>query len=334
MQVMTIQKLNTLKSFWRAISDLIGHRGVRNEIPLPNKVGEFKLVRPILEDKKNNKFQYGLYKNKSGKEYIAKQLSLKDPGIDEYWLRNEISVYSALTKLYKQKGKIIKKEFPNTYIPKLAFIIDDKIRLMFIVEKISGKTLYDFPMKKRVAYIEEAVGYFRFINSVHNFKVEIPTQRGIGHILITLCIATIGALKRHPGKWFEIAQGIVLILIHTPFLIQQKEKSLIHRDIGYSNILVGKNNQKYIIDFELSSYMHPVWEIVQIVVGCWRREGFNEAFSQSEEMLKILNDHKLRKIYKLFSLYCGIHLLSTHGENVPKEKVKSSKKYLDYALNI
>ena len=220
------------------------------------------------------------------------------------------------------------------YIPKLIRVIDDKNRLLFIVEKISGKTLFDFVMEKRVVYIEKVIRYFRFINNIHDFKNEPITKRGFSHIAIMLIIAAIGAFKRHPGRWFKIAKGTAVVLVNMPFLLQQKEKALIHRDIGYSNILIGENNQKYIIDFELSSYMHPMWEIVQIVIGCWRREGFNKAFSQSKEMRNILNNNKSKRLYKLFSIYCGIHLLSTHGKNVPKEKAEASKKYFEYALKI
>lgn len=329
----TIKKLSIIISLWRAINDLIGHRGIRNEIPLPNKIGNFKLAKPILEDKKNNKFQYGIYRDTEGKEYIAKQLSLKNPGIDEYWLRNEMGVYSSLTNLYEQKGNIIKKMFPDIYIPKLVGIIDDQTRLVLLTEKISGKTLFDIPMNERIKHIEEAIQYFRFLNTIHDFKKEAPTQRRPAKLLILLSLAFVGALKNHPDQWNKILRGLKEIFSNLAFILNQKDMKLIHRDIGYSNILLSDSGAKYVIDFELSSYMHPMWEVVQIVVGCWKREGFNEAFSKSEEMANILNDNDLRKIYKLFSIYSGIHLLATHGKNVPKDKAEASKKYLDYALS-
>lgn len=329
-----IKKLNTLRFFWRVINDLIGGRGIRNEISLPIKIGELEFVQSILEDKKNNKFQYGIYKDSAGKEYFAKQLYLKDPGIDEYWLRNEISVYSTFTKLYEKKEETIRKEYPSIYIPKLAAVVDDKTRLLFVVEKISGKTLFDVPMNERIFRIEEVIKYFRFINKIHDFKKDIPTKRSFFHILAMLPLASLGAMRNHPNQWKKILYGLKEIFVNLPFLLRQKDMQFIHRDIGYSNILVGENGMRYVIDFELSSYMHPMWETVQIVAGCWKKEGFNEAFSKSEEMIRIMGDNKLKKTYKLFSIYCGIHILATHGKNVPIEKANAGKRYLDYAIKL
>mgnify|MGYP001614711956 FL=1 len=147
-----------------------------------------------------------------------------------------------------------------------------------------------------------------------------------------LFLATIRALMNYPKEYKQILKGFFLISINSLFLIHNYKKAFVHRDISIENVLIGSDKTKSLIDFELASYMHPMWEVVNAIVGFRRKEGFIENFSKSETMQNILNDSKSKKIYKLFSVYSGIHLLSQISSN--EERVIANKKYLKYALSI
>lgn len=327
-----VKKINWFNLTASVIAGLVGNRGPRHEISFPEKIGDLQYIKTIFKDRAYNKFQFGLYCGKDGGEYIAKQLSLKSPGIDEYWLRNEILANSALAKAYETNGDLILKNFPKIKTPKLEVIFEDSERLVCVTEKITGEDLFALPLEESIVQIERTINYFKFINSVYDFKNEKIANRGFIKLMITLAFSFLGAIYRHPEEYKKILKSFVFISGNLPFLLVRREKAFVHRDISQENIIINPTGDVYVIDFGLSALTHPMWEVVHTVVDCRRREGFLEAFSKTETMLKILSDAKSAKLYKILSLYSGIHLLSTFGRN--SEQVASDKLFMKYALDI
>lgn len=330
-----IKKMNTALVVWRSFKDLAGHRGTRFEIDFPEHIGDFKFVKKIFQDRRHNKFLFALYEDKNGKEFIAKQVSLKDPGLDEYWLRNEISVYESITNLYKEKGEEIKKYFPRFSIPKLAGVVDDNERLLGLIEKVEGETLFEIPVPERLKIMIEGINYFKYLNTIHNFKGQVMTSRSIWQIIIILFLALFGSLQKNIDDYKIIYKGFCTLFVNIPWLLTQTDKRLIHRDIGYSNILTGPNGN-YLIDFELSALANPMFEVTQMAVGCWPREGFIESFLNSEFYDSIMKNKKERRLYKLFTIYSGIHALATHTKNdsPTAHKIEIIRTYLKHGLEI
>jgi serine/threonine protein kinase len=332
--VFSIRKMNAFDTLTRAVRDLVGHRGVRNELAMPEVIGDLKFIQIMFPERKHNKFQFGLYRDSAGKEYIAKHLSLKDPGMDEYWLRNELSLYAAFTNLYKEKSTLIESKFPDISIPQLHSIIDDGERLMGVMERVEGATLEEFGDEKKMMLMEKEIAYFRFLNTIHDFSKEVMTKRNMATMVAISLLATVGALLKNPSMAWEIVRGELMILGMSPWLITQTKKELIHRDVGYTNLLVGKE-KSYVIDFELSSVMHPMFEITQMVIGSWLKPGFPEMFKKSETMRKITSSTKDHLLYKLLTIYSGIHALATHAKGTTTEnKIQHLKEYLRYGLSL
>lgn len=329
---MIIKKFNSMKFIWRIVNDFFGCKRAKVKLDFPEKIGNFHFVKTIFKNRNINTSQFAVYKSADSKEYIAKQLSIKNSGLDGYWLRNEIATFSMFEKIFKEYGEKINERFPDIKVLKFDLFVDDNEKLLILTEKVSNNQP-NLILEAWVEKIENVLNYFKYLNSLHDFKNEPMIKRNLIYMYFILTLSTFKALCKHPKSYREILKGFFVVWGNIYFLYKEKKKAFVHRDISYDNILIGQDGTDYLIDFALSVYAHPMWEVVHAMVNCRRKNGFIEAFSKTLTMQAILNDYKLRRLYKSLSIYCGLHLLSSSNNN-NKDRIIANNKYLEYALNL
>ena len=301
------------------------------ELVFPEKIDGFKLTEILFSGRKNNKFNFARYEDAEGKSYFAKQINVSDFGLENYWLRNEIEVYRFLKNVYKKHGKDIIAKFPNIRIPDFKGLIEDKQRLLLMTEWVNGNNIQNMPIKEKLSILSEVIDYFRYISDKikknDDFKIA---KRSMVHMMLLFWPVFIRSAFRCPDQLPFLIRAAAKFVKDWPFLLKQKEKTLNHRDLGYKNILIRPDGLSYIIDFELTTWIHPMSDVVQMAISCWKRADFAEEFIKSDIMKKISSDSKQYRIYRSLSLYAAVHSISTTAD----ELLYVSKNYLGYVLNI
>lgn len=329
--IRSVHRLNSIQILLAFFEDLIwGARDQYEQFPLMNQVGEWRLVSPILLDRSHRRFHFGLYENSAGVQAIGKQLTLTKSGLDNYWLRNEAIAYATANLAYELSSDAIRAAYPEFRIPRIFAWHADAYRLMMILERVPGESLSSVAMEQRVSILERAIHFIRLLSQ----KIEQFDTRMLGYrspafmVLMTPMICTI-SLCKYPSQYKNIIRGFWQMMAGAPTLLASRERGFVHRDLGYSNLLIHGDTIS-VIDFEIATFTHPMIEVIQTVVGTWKRDGFYQEFSQTEMMQDILSNPQAKKLYKHLSVYTGIHALSTTAP----QRVEKLITYLDYALRI
>lgn len=309
-----IKLKNNFGFVWRLINEVWGNFGVREVIKFPSNIGGYEFVSTFMDNEEKIKFQFAVYRSKNNEEAIAKQISKKKSGLYEYWLRNEISVYRAFKEIYNNNEKEINSHFPNIKVPRLIDVVEDDYKIICLIEKIEGDSLENLPMSENIKNLDCIINYLSYINDIYDFGSLDIAKRRFWHLIPSLIIATLGAIKNYPSLIYPLLKSLFVIMINLPYILSKKERSFVHRDLGYSNLLMSTNKFIYIIDFELSCYIHPLWEVVHLYISNMHRDKFNESFAESDIMRKIYSDFDSKRLFRYFSLFAVIRLLSNHED--------------------
>ena len=325
------RKLTLFEKFRVALGYLVSSNSVKSDLNFPKTISDkYAFVRVLFPDRKHNKFTFAEYKDKNGKSYIAKQINCNNLSFENYWLRNAIEVHRAIEDTYAQHDDVIRSKYPEIYIPEFIGAIEDGNRLLLLTEMVYGEDLTDISPEKRIKIFERVVSYFNFLNTLVNPGNYNFAKRTPFHAFVLFWPILGVSIIRCPDQIKPILTAAIKFLVQAPFFFAQNKMSLAHRDLGYKNILLGSDNRIYIIDFELATYIHPMSEIVQLVIACWKRPDFFEAFQKSKLMTDIKTDRKTYRLYKTLSLYSAVHSIAT----AQKDVLDLSKKYLAYVLTL
>ncbi len=276
---------------------------------LPTRIGDFTFVKMLKTRDAIEAFSVGMYQNSVGNQAVAKQW-VGNPYLwneSYYWLSNEIQAYKFLHTLYKEKGALIQKHFPNIRIPKVLQIIEEKGRLLLLMEMIPGKPFDQFSVNEYIEEFEKVISYFRFINRIAIFKDTGIHSRGRWYFLAVFPLIFLRAIAKHPKYAWDIIRGSLKFL-SLVFSIPLK-KEFVHRDLNDSN-LIKDGDTIGIIDFELSIRSHPLFDLVSIAFVSWHVPGFVDAFYKSPIVQEVCASDEDLKAYQALTLYSAIHLFS------------------------
>ncbi len=322
--------------FWfQMLINVFFDKGIQwssNRVVLPHEIGEYRLFREILREKKNKIYNYGIYKNNSGGMALAKQCIGNKHALSSYWLSNEISVYRLLWKTLNSHPEIA-DEFPRIHIPKLIDVVDDaRGGLVLLVEYIDGRTLNKFQKKVRIEVYNQVIRYLSSVSEMisrSDLSLKRIPQRTVWHALAIFPVILVRAILRHPLNLLFIfwATGVYLILLPgTSF--RRDTLRFSHRDIDDSNIVVS-GGDVWLIDFQISAQSHLLFDVVGASLQVWKDSNVGMDFFASEYMKNLLSQKRSLREFQVLSAYLSVYNLSLASG----QDVNSVKRFFAYVMN-
>ena len=289
------------------LNSLIG-RSIKNEMTLvsfPTSIGGYRLIHPILECKEPKFYQFGLYQNSEGKQAIAKQWSGTRKNLNYYWLLNEINAYRGVWYLYK-KNPELQKHYPHIHIPKLLAVKQKSDRLIMLLEEVKGKSLETIKIPARIPIYEEVISFFRELGNHLDVSTSQMFRKRSAWTTGFLFIAYLGrAILKHPEQLPVLMKATFLFARRFPKLIQDKDISLVHRDLTPSNIFL-QGKEIWIIDFQLLVITHRIFELAALNLKRWKDRHYWHLFQSTQTMKNMLNNPDSFAVYQALTIYLSV----------------------------
>ncbi len=277
----------------------------------PDSIGKYKLHAKI--NKTNNINTYGIatYIDNKGKKVFVKTWQGETKDLPYYALINEYNV----AKIISNKIKSIRGD--NKFsIPKPIGYLKTKNTFSILLEYVDGQLLSEFPVKKQMDVINDAISFFDKIGSllsVEDKKYIKKRDRLFLILSLPLIFLYVFILEKENKK----------IIFHSFLRIFSKIKSLStskltlsHGDLDFDNIFISGQNY-YILDLEYVKYTIPHYELCRLSVDAWR----------DSRLLNILRESKNITDNVFLCLYIAI-------QSSPFKNSKTKQRpYLDYLKN-
>ncbi|MBM2817804.1 MAG: hypothetical protein HW401_394 [Parcubacteria group bacterium] len=295
----------------------------------PDKIGRFSFLKEFNPSKRKRHFDFAIYKDETGKIAIAKQWNDSCKYLDYLWLVNEIKVYKAIHKVIELNIQIIKK-FPNIHIPNLYGAVSEKNRLTMLIEKIGGQSLNAIPLENQVEVFKNAMEFLSAIGEKMDKSARKSLiKRNIWYVIAIFPLIFISAVIRNPKKIFQLISGAVFFSLNIFRTIDYGEMSLVHRDLYSDNILI-KDGDVWIIDFQISAIASPAFETAGLMSNLWKDAGTREVFKNSGILENIMKDKNKFYAYKTLSIYTAFYNLGMYITMTPDQALS----YLRYSLDL
>lgn len=289
------------------VSRMSGKAGC-GQRPLPESIDGYQflsLVRKTFQTP--NPYQLALYENEEGARAFVKQWSGHRKNLQYYWLLNEVALYEALSLAYSASRQSLSERFPGFRIPRLLKASVEENRLLLMIEYIPGKDISSSTVEECADSISVAIQFFSDLGQY--IDSDALVQRGPLYMILNFFRMLPLALVKHAKEARTIFACAWIFCTHIPFLVRFWDARLIHRDLTEDNI-IANNNDRAVLDFELSVVSHPLLDSVQSIAGTWHREGFWEAFYRTPYMKNVLRNERNSRLYWLLSIYAAITALA------------------------
>lgn len=275
----------------------------------PPQMGEYVFEEELMKERTDRAYRLGLYRNDIGARAIAKRWAGPHRSIASYWLRNEISAYKILWKVIGSHPELAER-FPRVHIPRLIDTIERNDELVLLIEYIDGRPLAESSKKQKLVAYTDALNFLaaisRLVGGVGTFDISVRT---VWHSLALVPIIAVRAIMRHPSLTMFVLRTAASFLMRTPALLKDEVSGFSHRDLGDWNILV-RENDIWIIDFQLAAIAHPLTDVVGVLLKCWDEPDFGKAFLGSEYVSSLLAEKAAREKFRALSAHLAIYNLS------------------------
>lgn len=298
----------------------------------PARIGNFTFVKEFFPDKKVRHFDFAVYEDENGKIAIAKQWNKFCKYINRHWLINEINVYNVYKEIHRVRADNpqIDQKYPNMRIPILLGVVKEKDRLVMLTEKIDGQPLKTLSTEKQVAVFQNVIEYMAFLGDMMDSSAKrVLVKRSMRYAAAIFPFIFTLAVINHPKKFLCLLLGGIYFSVNVLRILNQKEKTLVHRDLNPNNIIT-KGAHSWIIDFQISAITNPAFEIAGLMIFLWNDVEFREAFKSGHIMESLKKDKNKFYSYKILSIYVALYNLGA-VKTIPSSQVFS---YLNYALSL
>lgn len=285
---------------------------IKKEKPtFPEKLGEYYYAGNFKKVGPRKSYPLAMYQNKKGQKGIAKMIGTRIKGIHYYSLLNEITMYSVLNATIKRIGKNMPNRYKDVYIPQLLCTYEDAHVLISLVEFVEGKVAENEKPEKKIPL------YFRMIEFLHfmgeklsKSEKERISQRTSWDYVLLYPFLVAKAIITYPRAIPHILLGALLFVRSLPAIVRDSNLSLVHRDLHFMNILLLKNGNIALVDFQQCVYTEPLHEAIT-TLRYWWKGWKSEKFGQLL-MKEIMRKYNKRKNFK--KLFQGYAINSvTHG---------------------
>jgi glycosyltransferase involved in cell wall biosynthesis len=296
----------------------------------PQELNGYSFQRRILTERKGRPYLFGLYQTADGKEAIAKVIVGKSrTSFDYYSLRNEINVYTHITACLENNG-IFQEQHPDIRIPRLLYSIEDKNKLVLLIERMPGNSIQDIPPQQKAAIYERLIRY------LHEMGAHVPKEAAQSMALYPqryLLFITLFSLFRAALKYFQnfslIARSAFAYLSLVHCCIGDRANTFVHRSLEDHNILI-TDNTLALIDFQLAGFGNPFLEIANFLVFSWDNQETCQYFLQSDLMKSYLTDKNSFGRFKSIALYTALYQW-VYG---PESEQGRNKSFLQFVIDM
>ncbi len=289
-------------------------------MPLPKIVDNYKLTTRLAYKSNWNNYKIGLYKDKTGKKYFAKQWSGRFKDFEYAMLENEEKALTSLQKIKVNAKTNIKIphvinsfKTANSYIVLFDYIEKNKTSL----KGESLENLYD------------AINYMKKLGENKSLRKKIQ-ERKSGFVFATYILSLVIILLTNPKLFPLVVRHFPYFIKHIKVFINNKDLILTHRDIHYENILLSKS-QLYLIDFALCAFTLEYIEEITMLAHAWNDKLAKKSFE--EKFYNLFKENKQNHTLFLLSTIAVVtHLLTEKSQSKIDTKNYKSMLNTTFAL--
>ena len=278
-------------------------------VTFPKKIGSYKFVKTVLEDRVMTFYFFAEYMDDHGKVARAKYWTGKQKTFDYYSLVNEIAVYRKFNEIYDYHGEELQKSFPDIYIPKLVGVRETDETLLMLVEKVEGTDLGTRTLAERIKTYDQLLRFFRYIQANYSKEIAEATQERTPFTTIILnAVVTVRAMFRYPRHFFIFLKAAyVFARVMSDLMHSRYEQAFVHRSLEDHNVLMN-GNRINLIDFQLSVRAHPMLDIVQLLIFSWEDQQFCRSILATDLLAPLRENIHDLNVYKAYAIYQSLSI--------------------------
>ncbi len=269
-------------------------------IRFPGKVNDLELVKVLKSKSVTGFFSFAVYKNNKNEKIFCKAWFGKTKDIGYIWLRNEITVYTYLSKISKSTA---------IRIPKYYGAYKDNHLLLLFIEHIEGKNVRYLSNNERMNVYEKAVKYFKESSkNLESNDIDIIELKPF-YLVFSLLSLLILSIYKYPHLRSYLLKGIVLFFINIFNVFRYSRPALVHRDI--INNMYKKDRNYYITDFQVSVIADPLFELSNLALGLYQKKEIYALYKGNSIYITIRKNKQKYSLYKLFCLHAALYDLNS-----------------------
>ncbi len=295
----------------------------------PENFGEYIFYKSLL--KNDAKTKVALYKNKAGKQIIAKIWFGDRKDYAYYSLLNEAQTYktinTTLSRLKKNKRTYIK----GISIPKFIKSIEKKNLLILLIEWVPGVSSEVLPEKKQFDAYFKVIEFLDYLgeNMTENEKKTLTKRTWLYYIWFFPVLFLLSIIYNFDDVYTIVVGGITFISLAYRFITYRK-LTLVHRDLHFGNILVYKSKIT-LIDLQFCVFSYRVYDFASTLRNLW----VNEAKSRrliTEISKRYKQNKEVSLLLKPVLIFFAIHGLT--ARDFSNKVMKSFKNFLTFNITL
>ncbi len=294
-------------------------------LPLPNKIGDWKLKQVLTDTVLQRPHQLAIYTS-GRKKVMAKIWSGTEKDFHYQALKNEANLYQLLTNVQNRIRPTLPKKLKHVALPTCVAVKETSTRLILMTEYVIGKTARDLPSTQRNKLYFDAVAYLRLLSEAltNREKKQIATRTFKDYLVLFPALWSV-ALLRQPKLFLHFCRAGYYFIASLPYMFNESELKLVHRDLHTHNILVSTTKKAYLIDFQRTVLTYQLYEYVTTLPIEWNDEKLRKAIIKQAQ--KEAAPAYFRGLLANFS----VHGLTAN--NLPSLNIERFKKALLFVTN-
>lgn len=293
-----ISFFNALRNF-RTLSD--SDKTVFNNVStigFPKRIGKYIFIKQLNTINTHTLYSYALYKDRLNKLFFAK-LYIGNPNSKNYGeLKNEVMAYRFFS-LSKNTSGVTK-----VFIPALRFSCIHQSKILLLIDYVKGQTLQQYSLKYQHRVIDTIQKYLNGYD-VHGWLKPKIFSLSMTKCFIFLVPITLLACLKNLSHSAILIKSMILIIKLLPYTYNRDLK-LVHRDLGFWNILINKN-KIIMYDFQLASLANS-----QMDKAIYLLKTYN--YKDQVKVRNQIADIRKSGLLKMYTLFVGI-LDTIYGNN-------------------
>lgn len=283
-----------------------------------------------FEKKGHNKFfRLGIYKNKYGKQAIAKIYSTSIKDYNYFTIRNEVRMYQLLNIAKTRSRKSLPYRLRQVILPKLIKTYETDKELVMLLDYIEAQPIKHVKADKQVEMYMLIVDYLTFLydSLSQEEKNMIELRNGASYIKLFPLLVLKSAFT-HPRLIPLLPKAILLFYKDAKYLRQTTNYSIVHRDLHFRNILYNAKNV-ILLDLQLCVRTFPMFEYCNSLRMLWKQNDFHAVLLQKLRKKYQDNPEQLH-LFRVLSIHSAIHGLT--GKQFSHYKIDCWIEFLRFNL--
>ncbi len=269
----------------------------------PKSITHYTLVEVLHDLAPRSAYHFALYEDSNKKKYLCKLWTGEHKDQNYTWIVNEIAVYKSFSSVYKKHSTEITTTFPEINIPQMVHQELSDTKAFLLTEYIEGSILDYESQNKKSEVLLRVIQYFNLLSPFLKKEPHNIMKLGIFPLFVRFHYYLLKVVLSGVINLKSIIKMIIPFYLGLPELLKNQDSIFVHRDLGFADNVLLKNQQIFIIDFQLSVLTNPLMEIANVTVATWQEKEFRENFLSSNYIQNLLSSRSARKQYKALVIY-------------------------------